>query len=137
MSHATPSTLPLASLMDTRIKKHHLYRYTISELCFYAAANTIAGLSISVAYRVIHLFNLTEFIQFLSVIEKPVFLISVIGIIQAVAFGSTYLILEARRSSTISQENYESLAKDAPFLEEIFIQRRVIGMFKRVVTRNL
>jgi hypothetical protein len=93
--------------------------------------NTALSLSISIAYRVIHLLNLTEFIKSLSVVDKPVFLISFVGITQVVALGLVYLIFELRRSSALSQENYDLIAINAPFLEDIFINRRVIGMSRR------
>jgi hypothetical protein len=110
--------------------KDFLYRYTSMEILNYAMVNTLAGLTMSIGYRAIHLFNLTQFIKLLSLIDKPLALIGAIGIIQVGAFGSTYIIYEARRSSFVSKENYESIAKDAPFLEEMFINRRVIGMSK-------
>lgn len=109
--------------------------FYITECAIFCLINTAAGLSITIGYRVIHLLNLTQYVRLLEVIDNAWFFGCVFAGIQCAGIGVTYVIFGERKDDALKEKNYKDILEVAPFLENIFRTRRIIG--KRPFTNNV
>jgi hypothetical protein len=101
--------------------------YTALEVWAYCLLNMGLSVTISIAYRFMHLFNLPQHFPILEIVEKQYVIFSGIGIFQFGAIIAVYIAFEIRRADILSKENFEHFLKEAPFLSELFPENRAIG----------
>jgi hypothetical protein len=102
--------------------------YTILEFGAFCILNWVLGLMMSIGYRLIHLLNLTTYMPFLEFINKPWALKVAIGLFQVPILAFIYLGFEIfLRRRFVLNENIQYLLTEAPFLEDLLRNRKVLG----------